>query len=143
MVRKGSGVQVPTTAHMSTYKTSSKYYRLWLFWLGVIATVAYRIIIILNEYSDVAVKIAWYIGTIGFMWYFAHRWHVQNYREKVMQETELKKKLLACSLGEKDKEALEYVLKSLSSTKAKWNYIVIFFFSALALIYGVITDFVL
>ena len=59
---------------------------MWLFWLGVIATVAYRIIIILNEYSGLAVKIAWYIGTIGFMWYFAHRWQVQNYRGKIIKE---------------------------------------------------------
>lgn len=128
---------------MANFHTSNKYYRLWLFWLGVIATIAYRIIVVLNQFSALAVDIAWYIGTIGFMWYFAHRWRVQNYRESIIKERNLEAKLCSGELEKEDCEALQYVLKSLKSTKAKWNYIVIFFFSAAALVYGIVTDFIL
>jgi hypothetical protein len=128
---------------MAIYKTSNKYYRLWLFVLGIIATISYRIIIVLNEVSTVSVKVAWYIGTIGFMWYFAHRYRVQNYRGNLVKEKKLMDKVCQNDLSQDDCEALQYVLKSLQSTKAKWNYVVIFTFSALALIYGIIQDFVL
>ncbi len=128
---------------MNKFHTSNKYYRLWLFWVGIIATIAYRIIIILNNVSATSVKIAWYIGTIGFVWYFAHRYRVQNYREEIIKEKKLLDKLCQNDLNEEDCEALHYVVKSLSSSKAKWNYVVIFVFSILALIYGVVTDFIL
>jgi len=65
---------------MSKNHLSHKFYRVWLFWVGVIATIAYRIIVILNYYSQVWVEIAWYIGTIGFIWYFAHRYRVEKRR---------------------------------------------------------------
>ena len=128
---------------MNKYKTSNKYYRLWLFWVGVIATVSYRIIIILNNINTTSVKVAWYIGTIGFVWYFAHRYRVQNYRQNLIQEKKLVEKVCENSLEKEDCDALIYVLKSLKSTKAKWNYIAIFVLSGLALIYGIITDFIL
>ena len=77
------------------------------------------------------------------MWYFAHRWRVQNYREKVLADTKIKEKILATDLSEDDKDAVKYVMKSLNSTKAKWNYVVIFVFSAIALIYAIFLDFIL
>ncbi len=128
---------------MNKFHTSNKYYRLWLFCVGIIATIAYRVIIILNNVSATSVKVAWYIGTIGFVWYFAHRYRVQNYREGIIRERKLLDKLCQNNLDKEDCEALHYVVKSLSSSKAKWNYVVIFVFSILALIYGVITDFIL
>ena len=129
---------------MEKYHTSNKYYRLWLFWVGIIATLAYRIIIILNNISSLAVKISWYVGTIGFVWYFAHRYRVQNFHGNLIKEKELVEKIeTGRGLSEDDCNALVYVLKSLKSTKAKWNYIAIFILSGIALVYGIITDFIL
>jgi len=129
---------------MNKYQTSNKYYRLWLFWLGIIATVAYRIIIILNEYSSSAVKISWYIGTIGFFWYFIHRFRVQRYRENLIKEKKLLKKIKEKQpLTVDDHDALVYIVKSVRSTKAEWNYFAIFILSGLALVYGIIQDFIM
>lgn len=128
---------------MNKPHTSNKHYRLWLFWVGVIATIAYRIIIVLNNIDPVWVKVSWYIGTIGFVWYFVHRYRVQNYREGIIRDQDLLKKIETVDWADDDKDALRYVVRSLSSSKAKWNYVVIFASSVLALIYGVITDFVL
>ena len=128
---------------MSKYHTSNKYYRLWLFWVGVIAPISYRAIILFNNISTTSVKIAWYIGTIGFIWYFAHRYRVQNYRQNLIKEKRLVEKVCENNLNKEDCDALEYVLRSLKSTKAKWNYIAIFFFSIIALLYGIYEDFIL
>lgn len=122
------------------YTTSSKFYRALVFWVGIVATLAYRIIIVLNYYSSLLVSISWYIGTIGFIWYFAHRYRVQNKYSRIIRDKKLREKLCNHDLSKDDCEALSYILKGLDSSKAKWNSIAIFVFSALALIYAVISD---
>lgn len=122
------------------YKTSNKYYRNLVFWVGIIATLCYRIIIILNYYSTILVSIAWYIGTIGFIWYFAHRYRVENKYVRIIREEKLQEKLCAHKLEKDDCEALSYILRGLDSSKAKWNSIAIFVFSAIALIYAIFND---
>ena len=122
------------------YHPSNKYYRWLVFYIGIIATLAYRIIIILNYYSSLFVAISWYIGTIGFIWYFAHRYRVQNYYTNLIQDKKLPEKISQNKLTDDDRGALLYILKSASSSKAKWNSIAIFILSAIALAYAVVVD---
>jgi len=126
---------------MSKYKTSAGFYRVLVFWVGIVATFAYRVIVVLNYYSSLWVEIAWYIGTIGFIWYFAHRFRVENKREELIKQRRLGYKIHhKKELSEEDRDALTYILKGLKSSKARWNYIVIFVFSVIALAYAVIND---
>ncbi len=118
-------------------KLNPIFYRNLLFLVGVTATIAYRSIVILNKYSNLAVDVAWYIGTLGFIWYFAHRYRVEQKRDKMIEERKLRGKIKECSMNEEDKQAIEYILKGLDTSKAKWNYSAIFFFSILALVYDV------
>ena len=71
---------------MSKNQLSHNFYRTLLFWVGITATFSYRIIIILNNYSSAWVEIAWYAGTIGFIWFFAHRYRVENKRDKLVED---------------------------------------------------------
>ena len=120
---------------------NSKFYRRWMFVLGIIATIAYRIIVVLNSYNQIYVQIAWYIGTIGFVWYFAHRFNVENRRDKLITSMDLEEKIRNNKvLNHEEKESLVYILKGLQTSLSKWNYIAIFFFSAIALIYGFFQD---
>jgi hypothetical protein len=117
--------------------TSNKYYRLWLFWVGIIATIAYRAIIVMNHYSDFWVEVFWYVGTIGFIWYFAHRYRVANDREDIIKERKLVNKIEKNKpLSKDDRDVILYILKGLKSSKSQWNYIAIFVFSIIALIYA-------
>lgn len=123
-------------------KLSSNLYRRWMFILGILATVAYRIIVVLNHYSPLLVQIAWYTGTIGFVWYFSHRFKVENRRDKIITENNLVQKIeKAENLSSQDKELLAYILRGLQTSLSKWNYITIFIISALALVYGIYQDF--
>ena len=120
---------------------SHRFYRYFMFALGVVATIAYRIIVVLNYYSPVLVQIAWYVGTIGFVWYFAHRFKIEKRRQKLIERLQLITKVKqANNFNEEEKDALTYVLNSLQTSLASWNYIAIFVFSALALIYGLYQD---
>jgi len=78
---------------MENTKTSSKAMRLFYFWSGVIATFAYRIIIVLNQYSNTWVKFSWYIGTVGFIIYFIHRFDIAKKRSALVQEHRLIQKV--------------------------------------------------
>jgi hypothetical protein len=120
---------------------SSRFYRIWIFVIGVIATIAYRIVVVLNHYSQFWVEAAWYVGTIGFIWYFGHRYRVENRRDRLIEKLQLIDKVGASqSFKDEDKSALLYVLKSLDTSLAKWNYIAIFFFSFLAMAYAIYVD---
>lgn len=126
---------------MPKSKLSKKYYRLLIFWVGIIATFSYRVIVVLNYYSSLWVEIAWYIGTLGFIWYFAHRYRVANSRERLIKERQLAYKIYnKKELDGGDRDALLYILRGLRSSKAKWNYIAIFGFSIIALIYATINN---
>jgi hypothetical protein len=124
------------------YQPHSKPVRLFFFYSGVVATLAYRIIIVLNNLNAFWVKISWYVGTIGFIIYFWHRFEISNKRNRLIQELKLQEKIEGLnSLGENEKSALTYILKSLTISTEKINYIIIFATSALALLYGIWTDF--
>jgi len=124
-------------------KLNFKLYRYWMFAVGIIATLAYRIIVILNQYSATWVQVSWYIGTIGFVWYFAHRFNVESKRDQVIAELDLLNKVRQnTDFKEEDRNALIYVLQSLQTSLARWNYIAIFLISALALAYGIYQDFI-
>ena len=114
----------------------------WSFFvIGIVATLAYRIIIILNLYDPIWVKISWYIGTGGFILYFGYLYNLQHKRSKLA----IKYNLLDAVKGiktikGKQKEALRYIIKSNATSKAKWNSAVIFILSLLALIVGIVLD---
>ncbi|MBI3115376.1 MAG: hypothetical protein HYZ09_02705, partial [Candidatus Kerfeldbacteria bacterium] len=79
----------------------------------------------------------------GFIVYFAHRYRVSQRRAQLIVEHRLAAKVRGHKpLTEADGQALEYILSTLKSTKEKWNYIVIFAASGLALVVGLYLDFI-
>lgn len=116
--------------------------REFYFWAGIIATLAYRIIIVLNNIDAAWVQISWYIGTVGFIVYFIHRYEISNKRAELITENQLAQKIdERKELTDEDRAALGYILRTLKTTKEKWNYIVIFVSSGIALAIGIYLDF--
>jgi hypothetical protein len=123
-------------------KTDPKPIRLFYFYLGILATFAYRIIIVLNFYEPVLVKVAWYVGTIGFIIYFWSRYKVVNQFHTLIREQKLVQALKnPCTLTQDQQKALAHIVNTLDTTKAQLNYIIIFILSFLALIAGIALDF--
>jgi len=131
---------------MENIKASPKPLRMFYFWSGIIATFAYRAIIVLNFYSPLWVKIFWYVGTVGFIVYFIHRFDISKKRSALIVEHRLREKLDNNTLDKltpEDNEALGYILETLVSSKEKWNYYAIFILSGIALVLGFLFDFIL
>lgn len=129
---------------MENLHPNPKPIRLLYFWIGLLATFSYRAIIILNFYSSTLVKISWYVGTIGFIVYYIHRFKISQKRSRVIIEHGLREKLdNPEQLNSSDHQALAYILDTLVSSKEKWNNYFIFISSGLALLVGVLFDFIL
>lgn len=122
-------------------QVSPTWVRNLFFWSGIIATIAYRAIVILNHYSSKIALIAWYVGTIGFIVYFWHRYLVSEKRVNMIKSHNLIDAVRNSNLANEQIEANEYILTTLLSTKEKWNYIVIFATSLIALSLGIYLDF--
>jgi len=123
-------------------KVHSKGIRLFFFWAGIIATFCYRAIVVVNNYSHFWAQTFWYIGTIGFIIYFAHRYQISEIRAKLIKEHGLAQKVKDLKeLSQSEKDALDYIFKTLQSSKEKWNSIFIFVSSFIALILGLYLDF--
>jgi len=128
---------------METPQPHAKPIRLFYFVVGVLATIAYRVIIVFSGTSKYWVNLFWYIGTIGFVIYFAHRYRITESRAKLIREQQLDDKIQSSDLLPQDKEAAAYVFKSLKVSTEKWIYIIIFITSALALMTGIYLDFII
>ncbi len=117
--------------------------RSFFFWIGIIATIAYRIVIVLAHADPVWLKTSWYIGTVGFIIYFWHRYQISELRSSLIKQNQLGAKITQIhTLSADDKESLEYIFKTLQSSKERWNYIFIFVSSGLALLVGIYLDFI-
>ncbi|PIY96768.1 MAG: hypothetical protein COY66_02905 [Candidatus Kerfeldbacteria bacterium CG_4_10_14_0_8_um_filter_42_10] len=126
---------------MEETKAHSSSVRLFYFWTGIVATFTYRAIIILNNYSALWVKVFWYIGTVGFVIYFAHRYQISEKRARLIKESGLVEKINGLpELNQTDREAMKYIFGTLTTSKEKWNYIAIFVLSGLSLIIGLYLD---
>ncbi len=122
-------------------KSNKKSLRIFFFLIGIIATLAYRIIIVLNFYSPYWVKVSWYIGTIGFTLYFWHRYEIQKKRVELINKYGLVGVVERLDqISGKRKEALNYLVKTTATSKSRWNSLTIFLLSLLALIGGILLD---
>lgn len=127
---------------METPKIHSNLIRTLFFIAGIVSTFAYRAIVVVNNYSHIWAQIFWYIGTIGFIIYFLHRYQISQNRGKLIKYYDLNRKVKSAQgFTDKEKEAMDYIFKTLVSSKEKWNSVFIFVSSFVALVLGVYLDF--
>lgn len=123
------------------FKFNHSAYRILVAIVGILATILYRLTIIINNYSSFWFEVSWYLGTLGFIWYFGHRFRVESRRDNLIKKLNLTEKIETGQLlNAEDRAAIVLVLSGLSTSLAKWNYIAIFVFSFLAIAYAIFTD---
>ena len=115
--------------------------RLFFFVVGIIATFAYRAIVVLNGYGEMWVDIAWYVGTVGFILYFGHRSYVQKKRAKLVKDNHLIGVVKDIpKINSNQRAALDYLVRSSATSKSRLNSAFIFWLSIIALVVGIIID---
>jgi hypothetical protein len=104
------------------------------FLLGVLSSVAFRLIIIFQKTNPGWVRPTWYFGVLGYMAFFIYRYYISLRRKRVVAESGIIAKLESGStLSAEDREAALYLLSSIQKSREDWNYLAIFILSALAI----------
>lgn len=110
-------------------------------WLGIISAILIRMVIIADHYNGLLSKVFFYLGVIGYFVFFAHRCHITTRRVGVLNDLELLHKLEERKpLNEMDYEGLEYIVRSISLSKERTNYLVIIVFSLVAILLSLTLD---
>lgn len=126
------------------YKRCKDSYTSWIFFIiGIIATIAIRVVTVLVHLNPIYGKIAWYIGVGGFLLFFIYKYRVNQIRSRLILQKKLTEKINQNKpLDSEDYNLLGAILCALTSKKESINYIFIFGLSALALILAIYMDFI-
>jgi len=116
---------------------NSKYLRMFFFISGIVATIAYRIIFLLNSFW---IEVAWYVGTIGFIFYFGHRSVVESKRAQLVKDYDLINVTEKSDIEYSKKSALLYLIKTSFTSKARFNSAFIFIVSVIVLVLNLTID---
>ena len=115
----------------------------WIFFIiGLIATVAVRVVTVLIHVDPVYARIAWYTGIGGFFAFFVYKFKVSQARAASISKQNLMEKINGKEiLKDEDYSLISAILCGLSSRKERINYLFIFALSAVALILALYIDF--
>ena len=103
------------------------------FLLGLVSSIAFRAIIVLQHLEPSWVRPVWYIGTAGYVLFFLYRYRITRKRKKAVEDFQLIEKIRAnACLQDDDREVLLYLLSSIRLSLEDINYAIIFVLSVIA-----------
>jgi hypothetical protein len=116
----------------------------WIFFIiGLIATIAIRVVTLLIKVDPIYSKISWYVGIVGFSLFFVYKFRIGQERSKLIRRMNLIEKISRRKeLADEDYRLIDGILCALSSRKERINYFFIFGLSAVALTLAVYLDFI-
>lgn len=125
-------------------KQCSNSFMSWIFFIvGLVATVAIRIVTVLMAINPVYGKISWYIGVGGFFIFFVYKFNASQALSKIIEnENLIEKTQKGEQLSPDEYTTISTILCNLRSEKERINYFFIFAVSALALLVAVYFDFI-
>ncbi len=103
------------------------------FILGLLSAIAFRAIILFQRLEPSWVRPVWYIGTVGYFFFFLYRYAITKKRKSAIEEFQLIEKVKAnACLTDQDREVVLYLLSSIRLSLEDINYAIIFILSLIA-----------
>lgn len=119
----------------ATPKTVSPFVIYLFMVVGLLSAVAFRLLTIVNTFHPALMRPLWYFGVIGYILFFAYRYHITEKRKKAITGNLLLKKISGDSeISSEDRALIAYVLSSLVKSKENLNYLFIFVLSLIAVV---------
>ncbi|HZV35236.1 MAG TPA: hypothetical protein VFB72_11740 [Verrucomicrobiae bacterium] len=104
------------------------------FLIGVLSSIAFRVIIIFQKVQPGWVRPTWYCGVLGYMIFFIYRFYISQRRKRVVAQSGIISKLQTSeALSADDRQAALYLLSSIQKSPEDWNYLAIFILSIAAI----------
>jgi len=105
------------------------------FWLGLSTAIAIRALIVLDHVRPGWVRPVWYFAVLGNFLFFYYRYQISTKRKNAIRKHQLVEKITEKrDLSDADREVIAYVLNSIKTSPEHLNYLIIFFFSILAIL---------
>ncbi len=109
------------------------------FIIGIISALCFRAIILFQYFDAAYVRITWYTGIIGYLFFFLYRYRVSMKRKEIIKSYRLIEKLeRGKKLEETEQKAVIYILSSINVSLENYNYNIIFLLSLFAIIFDLI-----
>jgi hypothetical protein len=103
------------------------------FILGLLSAIAFRAIILFQRLEPSWVRPVWYIGTIGYFFFFLYRYAITKKRKRAIEQFQLIEKVKTnARLTNQDREVVLYLLSSIRLSLEDINYAIIFILSLIA-----------
>ena len=101
--------------------------------IGLLSAVAFRLVTIINTFIPSLLRPVWYFGVIGYIFFFAYRYHISEKRKNAIRTNRLLEKIQDGSeITSEDRALIAYVLSSIIKSKENLNYLFIFVLSIAA-----------
>ncbi|OGC22197.1 hypothetical protein A2291_01220 [candidate division WOR-1 bacterium RIFOXYB2_FULL_42_35] len=115
----------------------------WVFFvIGLVATLAIRLVTVLININPLYGKVAWYIGVVGFLIFFINKFNVNSALAKIIDQKDLINKAKTKQpLSDEEYGLISTILCNSRSEKERINYFFIFAVSALAFVLAIYFDF--
>ncbi|GBE02015.1 hypothetical protein BMS3Abin08_01452 [bacterium BMS3Abin08] len=105
------------------------------FILGLISAIAFRAIILFQKFEPTWVRPVWYIGAIGYLFFFLYRFSITKKRKRAIDQHRLIEKIRENScLTNDERDAVAYLLSSIKKSLEDLNYFIIFILSIAAIV---------
>lgn len=119
----------------SAPKLVPQYVIVGFFVLGLISSIAFRAILLFQQFRPDWVRPVWYVGVIGYMLFFMYRYSIsQRRKQTIVQSAIIEKIRTGAPLTAGDRDAALYLLNSVHKSPEDWNYLAIFALSVLAIV---------
>ena len=101
--------------------------------IGLLSAVAFRLVTIINTFAPSLLRPVWYFGVIGYIFFFAYRYHISEKRKTAIRANRLLEKIQGQGeITTEDRALIAYVLSSIIKSKENLNYLFIFVLSLVA-----------
>lgn len=105
------------------------------FLLGLLSAIAFRVIIVVGHVEPEWVRPVWYVGVVGYLFFFLYRYSISKKRKRAIDQYNLVEKVRnEDCLSAEDREVVAYLLSSIKKSLEDLNYGIIFILSILAIL---------
>lgn len=104
------------------------------FIIGLISALSFRSLMALKDLQPELFRPVWYLGIIGYIFFFSYRYIISQKRKKTISNYDLISKVRQGELNENERQAIIYLLASIKKSRENLNYLFIFATSAVAIL---------
>ncbi len=121
----------------------STFIALVLMLIGIIGSIALRLVLPLSRISNLYASISWYFAMVLFVVFYIYRFYIEGKRQAIIISNSLIEKTKEGKLNTKDLNQIRTILNSLLVSKVKVNYLFLLIITIIFLIFQVFIDIIL